>query len=273
MFSSIQHVGYLVRDLDAATAWFEAGFGAKRAGGSPLNPSYPVPTGGRNAYLRFGQVEVEIIEPQDRAALPRDTLVMHHVGYVVADIRRAMAELAVRGFKFAAESPFTNVLGQQVLYFDAKTTNGVLVHLTQLPEGASNTGLSGGLPVEKIIHAGYLVGDLEGAIAWYVDNLGGVNLGGGSSPRGGRNAFVNFGEVQVELIKPADGSRLPPVGHAMDHVGYVVLDIAAAAAECRARGFKFAADAAATNAIGQKVLYFDIATSMGTRMHLTELPG
>src|SRR5947208_16776250 len=38
------------------------------------------------------------------------------------------------------------------------------------------------------------------------------------------------------------------------------------------RGFQFVADAPNTNAIGQQVLYFDTTTSMGSRMHLTQLP-
>jgi hypothetical protein len=41
--------------------------------------------------------------------------------------------------------------------------------------------------------------------------------------------------------------------------------------ECRCRGFRCVADAPNTNAIGQQVLYFD-TTTMGSRMHLTQLP-
>jgi hypothetical protein len=42
--------------------------------------------------------------------------------------------------------------------------------------------------------------------------------------RGGHNAFVNFGQVQVELIEPQDPSTMG-ARHAMDHVGYVTQDI------------------------------------------------
>jgi hypothetical protein len=58
----------------------------------------------------------------------------------------------------------------------------------------------------------------------------------------------------------------------MDHVGYVVTDMEGAIADCRRRGFRFVADAPITNSIGQRVLYFDTDTTMGTRMHLTKLP-
>jgi catechol 2,3-dioxygenase-like lactoylglutathione lyase family enzyme len=273
MFDKIQHIGYLVGDLDAAVAWFDKGFGGKKAAGAPLSGGTNiVPSGGRNAFVHFGQLEVELIEPGDRGGIPSDTLVMHHVGYVVPDIGEARSRLETKGFKFASESPFTNIMEQQVLYFDSATTNGLLLHLTQLPERPNDIGVGEGVPIERIVHAGYLLADLEGAIAWYVDNFDGLHVGGRTSPMGGRNAFVNFGKVQVELIETEDKSRLSPEGYAMDHVGYVVSDIAASITECRSRGLTFVADAPRTNPIGQTLLYFDTATTMGARMHLTQLP-
>ena len=272
MFDKIQHMGYLTADLEAAVAWFERSFGAVNGGGGPLNPSYAVASGGRNAYVRFGRVEAEIIEPEDKHGLVPDALTMHHVGYVVGDIAKSADELQRRGFAFAAGGPFTNVVGQQVWYLDASTTNGVKVHLTQLPQEPDAVGLDAGLGVDRIIHAGYRVKDLEQAIAWYVDNLGGTHIGGGPSRNGGRNAFVNFGQVQVELIEPGDTSGLAAGAHVMDHVGYVVGDIPSCMGECQANGLRFVSDAPNTNSVGQQVLYFDTDTSLGSRMHLTRLP-
>ena len=268
MFDKIQHAGYRVADLDVAVAWFEKAFGAKNAGGGPL-VNRP---GGRNAFVRFGQVEMEIVQPPDAASLPPNRLLLDHVGYVVPDIAKAVPQLAARGFKFVADSPYTNIMGQQVLYFDTATTNGVRIHLTQLPEQPNNVGIGEGLPVERIVHAGYLVSRLEDAIAWYIDKFDGEHIGGRTSPAGRRNAFVNYGRVQVELIQPEDKSGLPPTGYAMDHVGYVLADIGAGISECRARGLKFVADEPMTNPVGQTLLYFDTSTTMGTRIHLTQLP-
>ncbi len=273
MFDKIQHIGYLTADLEAAVTWFNQGFGAENADGGAVASSVQVPGGGVNAFLRFGQVEVELIQLADTANLPPNGLVMHHVAYVVSDIRQAIAECQRRGFKFLADAPRTNQLGQQLLYFDPTTTNGVLLHLTQLPDpaNANNTGVGSGLPVAKIVHAGYLVPDLDAAIAWYVENLDGTHIGGGASRRGNRNAFVNFGQVQVELIEPVDPTELGGQ-HAMDHVGYVMDDIQAGIDDCCGRGFRFVAAAPNTNSVGQQVLYFDTDTSMGSRMHLTQLP-
>lgn len=271
MFDKIQHIGYLVADLDQAIHWFQQRFGAQQAGGGPVTSSGAVPGGGRNAFMHFGQVEAELIEPSDTSPLPKDTLVMHHVGYVVADIPSAVTKAQARGFRFMAPAPFTNPLGQQVLYFDPATTKGVLIHLTQLPVQPNMIGVGAGVQVEKIIHAGYLVRNVPEAIAWYVEHFEGVHVGGGASRRGGRNAFVNFGNVQVELIEPHDPSTMGD-DHAMDHVGYVTEDMRTGIAQCSCRGLHFVADAANTNSIGQQVLYMDTATSMGSRMHLTQLP-
>jgi len=272
MFDRIQHIGYLTADLDAAVAWFAKSFGAVNGGGSDLPQSYAVPSGGRNAYVRFGQVEAEIIEPEDKTGLSTDTLTMHHVGYIVSDIEKTASTLTGRGFKFAADKPFTNVMGQQVLYFDSSTTNGAMVHLTQLAPQPDNTGVGSGVAIDSIVHAGYLVPNLDEAIAWYVEKLGGEHLGGGASRSGGRNAFVNFGRVQVELIEPEESRRPLASTHTMDHVGYVVADMHICMGHCQSQGFKFVEGAPLTNSIKQQVGYFDTATSMGSRMHLTQLP-
>ena len=257
--------------MEAAIGWFERSFGAINAGSGPLSPSYAVPSGGRNAYLRFGQAEAEIIEPDDKSGLDGKILDMHHVGYVVESIEQSVAELTARGFAFATDAPFVNVFGHQVLYLDAETTQGTLVHLTQLASAASG-GAGDGLDVERIVHAGYLVKDLDAAIDWYVQRFSGTHVGGGASRRGGRNAFVNFGQVQVELIEPGDPASLADDSHVMDHVGYAVGDIPACMGDCQHRGLRFIADTPATNSIGQQVLYFDTDTSLGSRMHLTRLP-
>ena len=163
------------------------------------------------------------------------------------------------------------MLGQKVLYFDPSSTNGVMIHLTELPSQPNTIGLDSGVKVDHIVHAGYLVGDLDNAVAWYVQKFGGVHIGGGASRRGSRNAFVNFGQVQVELIEPTDPAALG-LSHEMDHVGYSVLDIQSEIISCKEKGLSFVADVANTNSVSQQVLYFETESTMGSRMHLTQLP-
>ena len=266
MFTKIQHIGYQVRDLDAAVAWFARSFGGERVGGGPTG------SGGSNAFVRFGHIEVELLQPPDPAHLPAGRLEMHHVGYVVEDIDEAARVLWGRGLKFAAEQPITNVLSQKVRYLNSSTTNDVLVHLTQLPEPAGSRGYGSGVNIEAIIHAGYVVEDLDAAVAWYVEKFGGEYIGGGMSRRGVNNAFVNFGQVQVELLEANHQEQLGGKRHNMDHVGYVVSDIVSGIEECQSRGIVMGEAAPRTNTVGQQLCYFDTACTCGTQIHLTQLP-
>lgn len=269
MFSGIQHMGYLVDDLAAAVAWFARAFGGVNAGGGAMSSSPMVPGGGINAFVRFGAVEVELMQPADTRPLPRNTLVMHHVGYVVDDIAAAARQAASKGLRFLAETPFTNPMGQQVHYFDPATTNGTWMHLTQVPR-AEPLAAPPGPRIDGIVHPGYLVADLDAATTWYLEHLGGVLVGGGPSRRGGRVAFIDCGAAQIELIEPPDTTALG-AAHALDHVGYLTSSIDRDLDGYRARGLAFAADAPTVNPIGQRLIYFDTATSMGSRMHLTEV--
>ncbi|MEZ5855340.1 MAG: VOC family protein [Hyphomicrobiaceae bacterium] len=192
MFDDIQHIGYLVDDLDAAVAWFAKAFGAANAGGTKMQDSPMVPGGGRNAFVRFGAVEVELMEPSDTSKLPKSTLVMHHVGYVTDDIVGAASAAKSRGLKFLADAPYTNPMGQQVHYFDPASTNGVWMHLTKVPDRDRATVGAGGPLITGIVHPGYLVRDLDRAVAWHLEKLGGTHVGGGPSRRGGRVAFINW---------------------------------------------------------------------------------
>lgn len=269
MFDAITNIGYLVDDLEAAAAWFERSFGATNIGGGVLANSPVVPGGGRNTFVRFGGVEAELMQPMDTRALPKNTLVMHHVGYTVSDIPKTVERAKAQGLAFWAEAPFTNPVGQQVLYFDPATTNGVLIHLTKVPAW-QRADAAGGPVIDRIVHPGYLVGDVDTATAWYVDKLGGTHVGGGLSRRGGRVAFIDIGGAQVELIEPPDRASMG-ANHVLDHVGYVTRSIAEDIPAYRARGLAFQTDEPIVNPIGQKLIYFDTNTSLGSRMHLTEV--
>lgn len=271
MFDGIQHIGYLVDDLDIAIAWFVKAFAAQHCGGTRMQDSRIVPGGGRNAFVRFGGVEVELMQPTDTKPLPKRTLVMHHVGYIVSDMDQAAAEAKARGLKFLSDAPYTNPMGQVVFYLDPDSTNGVWMHLTKVPPQQVIVGPPGAPRIDSIIHPGYLVADVDAAAAWYVQKLGGVVAGAGPSRRGGRVAFVNCGGAQVELIEPPDRGSLG-AGHVLDHVGYVTRSIEADIPGYRDRGLAFATDAPAINPIGQKLIYFETASSLGSRMHITELP-
>ena len=78
-------------------------------------------------------MQVELIQPADTASMSDDHD-MDHVGYVVGDIPSCMGECQARGLQFVADTPITNSVRQQVLYFETETTLGSRMHLTVLPD-------------------------------------------------------------------------------------------------------------------------------------------
>ena len=125
MFSKIQHAGYLVEDVEAAAAWYEKTFGGKRTGGGSAAM-------GKLAFIRMGDVEVELIEPADRSRLTgRGDHVFDHIGYVVEDLDKAVADYKAKGYTFATTEPMVNVAGYRLIFFDTSCTNGARIHLTE----------------------------------------------------------------------------------------------------------------------------------------------
>ena len=125
MFSKIQHVGYLIEDLDAAIDWYVKTFGGEYTGRGTV----PL---GKIGFVQIGDVEVELIEPADRGELTgRGDQVFDHVGYVVDDLDKAVTDFKARGFKFATAEPFTNFMGYRLIFFDTSSTKGTRIHLTE----------------------------------------------------------------------------------------------------------------------------------------------
>ena len=94
----------------------------------------------------------------------------------------------------------------------------------------------------KVHHVGYLVPSLDDAVNLYVKTFGAKQSGRGAAGRLGEIAFIQAGEVEVELIQPNDRALLTNGdGHVYHHVGYVV-KLDEAVAEFKAKGYQFNSD-------------------------------
>ncbi len=126
MFTDIHHPGYLVENLDATIEMYEKTFGA-------TVPARGSSASGRNAFVKIGEVLIEIIEPNDKSRIAgRGGQVIDHIGYVVPDIEKAAAELKAKGVKFATPAPITSIIGVKIWYLDTADTQGTRIHLTQV---------------------------------------------------------------------------------------------------------------------------------------------
>src|SRR5580693_5218134 len=139
----IDHVGIACRDLDAAVARYQEAFGL-----AVVSREVIAEEGVREAMLRVGQPDrpvfpespvlpespaswVQLLEP-----LGPDTPVgrflarrgegLHHVGYAVADISAALAELAPKPFRLIDQRPRHGSMGAAIAFLHPADLGGVL---------------------------------------------------------------------------------------------------------------------------------------------------
>ena len=112
-FNRLDHVGAGVHDLEIAAAWWRDHFGFVR------EADFTIPeTGARGAFLRHGDIRIELFEYPGRTPIQRKRKDLvealreggfHHVAFQVDDVAAAIAELERRGVDIAyplSDGPF-----------------------------------------------------------------------------------------------------------------------------------------------------------------------
>jgi len=131
MFQRVDHVGIAVRDLDAAIAMYGALFG--------VDFTYrhtAVDQGVEEAMGRVGESWIQLLKP-----LGPDTPVgkfiasrgegVHHIGYGVADVHAALAELRGHDVRLIDEHARPGSRGASIAFIHPRSVGGVLVELVQ----------------------------------------------------------------------------------------------------------------------------------------------
>jgi len=136
VLTRIDHVGIACRDLDAATAFYEATFGL-----AVVSRDTNSEQGVREAMLVVadapaGTSYVQLLEP-----LGPDTPVgrfiarrgecVHHVGYGVTDIEAAMAAIGVTGVRLLDSRPRHGSMGASIAFLHPADVGGVLTELVE----------------------------------------------------------------------------------------------------------------------------------------------
>ncbi len=140
MLLRIDHVGIACRDLEAAVARYQAAFGL-----TVVSREVIAEQGVREAMLRVGRPDggaswVQLLEP-----LGPDTPVgrflarrgegLHHVGYAVADIHAALAELAPKPLRLIDQRPRHGSMGAAIAFLHPADLGGVLTELVEPAAG------------------------------------------------------------------------------------------------------------------------------------------
>ena len=151
MLTRIDHVGIACRDLEAATAFYEATFGL-----TVISRETNSEQGVREAMLvvsdvpaeasgaQAGASYVQLLEPLGPATpvgrfLERRGEGIHHVGYAVADIEAAMAAVSDTGVRLLDARPRHGSMGASIAFLHPADVGGVL---TELVESAARQNIS-----------------------------------------------------------------------------------------------------------------------------------
>jgi len=129
MNPSVAHVGIAVTSVTEALSFYRDVLG--------LSPGRPETADGATIVsLRFGDVDVELLEPSDPHSPVAKFLAkrgpgIHHICYRVADLEATLERCRAAGYKLIDETPRRGAGGRRIAFLHPKTTSGVLLELTE----------------------------------------------------------------------------------------------------------------------------------------------
>jgi len=126
---SVAHIGIAVSSITDALPFYRDILG--------LSPG-PAETadGATIVSLRFGGVDVELLEPSDPASPVAKFLAkrgpgIHHVCYRVPDLDAALRRCREAGYQRVDDTPRHGAGGRRIAFLHPKATNGILLELTE----------------------------------------------------------------------------------------------------------------------------------------------
>ncbi|MER3524795.1 MAG: methylmalonyl-CoA epimerase [Ignavibacteria bacterium] len=131
MYKRLAHIGIAVKNLDEATIVFSQLF--------DLPPSHEEVVAEQKVSVRFFQIGtsgIELLEatsPDSPVAkfIEKRGQGVHHLSFEVEDIEAEIARLRQAGFEMVDEKPREGAEGYLVAFLHPKSTNGVLIEISQ----------------------------------------------------------------------------------------------------------------------------------------------
>jgi methylmalonyl-CoA epimerase len=129
MKPTIAHIGVAVPDVDAALRFYRDVLQVPTRGPEEAD-------GAKIVHLEFGESEVELLEPIHADSpigrfLAKRGPGIHHICYRVPDLDAALAACAAQGFTLIDATPRTGAGGCRIAFLHPKSTDGVLIELTE----------------------------------------------------------------------------------------------------------------------------------------------
>lgn len=125
----LAHVGIAVPRITDALPFYRDVLG--------LEPGAPEAADGATIVsLRFGDVDVELLEPREPGSpiakfLARRGPGIHHVCYRVPDLDRALERCRAAGYRLVDDIPRRGAGGRRIAFLHPAATAGILLELTE----------------------------------------------------------------------------------------------------------------------------------------------
>ena len=131
MFTHVDHLGFAVRNIDDAVAFYSQAFDMHEWERIDMPERHMAV-----AVARVNDTLLELIAPTSEEAAFAKFLNergpgMHHIAYRVDDIAAALATVKERGIKLIDEDPRPGLHNTLVAFLHPKSTQGVLIELVQ----------------------------------------------------------------------------------------------------------------------------------------------
>ena len=129
MNASVAHIGIAVTSITDALPFYRDILG--------LSPGRPETADGANIVsLRFGDVDVELLEPLHDGSPVAKFIAkrgpgIHHICYRVPDLDAALARCRAAGYQLIDSTARRGAGGRRIAFLHPKSTNGILLELTE----------------------------------------------------------------------------------------------------------------------------------------------
>lgn len=132
----------------------------------------------------------------------------------------------------------------------------------------------------KLDHTGIAVRDMQEAIVFYTNVLGGKLVREYSNPTPGvasNIAVIEFEDAHIELLTPTSEDSpiarfLKQRGKGVHHIAYRVADLDQAIREAKEKGLTFLEDTYRTTPFGRRLIYMNPRHSHGVITELCDYP-
>lgn len=130
MLKKIDHIGIAVKNIDEALSIYKA------LGITPYHFEEVESQKVKTAFIKVGESNIELLEPTSPDSpiakfIEKKGEGIHHIAYLVDDVKSCLENLKEKGFKLIDEEPKAGAHGKLIAFVHPKSTNGVLMEVCE----------------------------------------------------------------------------------------------------------------------------------------------